>query len=413
MTNAVVSIIMPVYNGERFIAKAIDSVLAQSHRQWEVIIINDGSTDSTATVVAQFTDTRIHCIHQENMGLAGARNTGINAAKGKFLAFLDADDEWVPRFLERCVSELMSDGDLVGVYTFNYHIDQDGLQLPRPGAQFVSSEAMYQRLLEGGFFPPCAVVMRTQVVIDVGLFDSGLQGQGTEDWDLWLRVTNQYTIRCIPEPLALYRIYPSSMSTNAGLMHANRMAVLTKHFGAPAGDPSTWSASKRRGYAFAFRTAALGYIAQQEIDEGWRYFAQGVETEPLLLQRLDTFYELALGDQPRGYRGEARKIDIATNGAEMLRWLDVLFASASAPVQAQKSATYANAHLALAMLNDQAGDWYAARRHLRQAVKSDPGLLCDTQVVRRWLKLLAGRRLAGGLGRLRPDTLGDLPSLAE
>ena len=81
-------------------------------------------------------------------------------------------------------------------------------------------------------------------------------------------------------------------------MHVNRLAVLTKHFGPPEGDPVAWSTEKRQAYAFAYRTTALGYIAQEEPDEGWRYLLRAVETYPGLLDRLDTFYELAWATNP-------------------------------------------------------------------------------------------------------------------
>ncbi|MDW8319665.1 MAG: hypothetical protein RMN53_17705, partial [Anaerolineae bacterium] len=179
----------------------------------------------------------------------------------------------------------------------------------------------------------------------------------------------------------------------------NRMAVLAKHFGPPEGDPRTWPAEKRTGYAFAYRATALGYIAQHEPDEGWRFLRCAVETDPAILAQLSTFYELALGDQPRGYRGEARLVDLARNGADMLRRLDDLFVSAPPSVQALRGLAYGNAYLALAMLSDQAGDWAAARRYMRRAIRCHPAFLRDPSVVRRLVKLHMGRRLASSLRR--------------
>lgn len=392
---------MPVYNGEAFITRAIESVLAQTHPHWELIVVNDGSIDDTGDVVAQFTDPRIRCIHQENRGLARARNTGIGEAQGQYLAFLDSDDEWVPQFLERCIAALESESKLAGVYTFNYHIDQNGVRLPKLGGQVVPPEALHDRLLQGGFFPPCAVVARASVVQAVGLFDTGLEGQGAEDWDLWLRIAQLFPMQGIPEPLARYRVYSGSMSTGAAKMYACRMSVLAKHYGPPVGDPPAWPADKRQAYAFAYRTTALGYIAQMDADEGWRYLSKAVEIEPHLLQRLDTFYELALGDQARGYRGQAELVDVRHDGVEMLRRMDTLFAAASPPVQALRGVGYGNAYLALAMLSDQAGDWSAARRYLKQAIRSYPRLLRDPLVVRRLLKLSLGQRTANNLRQTR------------
>ena len=394
-----VTIVMPVYNGEAFIAEAIESVIAQTYPHWELIVVDDGSTDGTATIVRAFDDPRIRYTYQENQGLAAARNTGIRAAQGEYLAFLDADDEWTPQFLQKCVDVLAADETLAGVYTRNYFIDQKGNVLPQLGGRVVPDHTFRNRLLEGGFFPPHAALVRTEVVREVGLFHTQLEGQGTEDWHLWLRISQRYTMRGIPEPLARYRVYPGSMSTDASSMHANRIAVLAKHFSFPGGDPVTWSEEKRRAYGFAYRSAALGYIQQSQPDEGWRFLAQAVSTWPHLLERLDTFYELACGDQPRGYRGQAGSLDIDGNGAEMLKRLDALFAERGS-LEPLRRLAYSNAYLALGMLSDQAGRWAAARRYLFQAIVANPRLLGSYLVVRRLLKLCAGQRLVRAGRRL-------------
>lgn len=391
-----VSVIIPCYNHARYLPHAVNSVIAQTFTDWEAIIVDDGSTDNTRKVAAQFTDPRIHYIYQQNRGLSAARNTGIRAAQGEYLAFLDADDEWEDRFLEVCLAELVANTSIAAVVTLAAFIDQNGKILPKLGGQVVSEPRFRLRLIEGGFFPPNAILVRIDDVRQVGMFDETLTS--VEDWDLWLRITgNGGKFLSISKPLARYRVVTGSMSTNAGRMHANRVAVLAKHFGPPEGDPVTWPDEKRHGYAFAYRTTALGYIAQQEPDQGWRFLRQAIEIDPVILQRLDTFYELALGDQPRGYRGQAELVDIQGNGAEMLRRLEDIFASASPPVQALRSMAYGNAYLALAMLSEQANDWPAARSYLRRAIQSQPGLLRDPLVGRRLFKLSLGQRAAENL----------------
>ena len=106
-----VSVIVPSYNhAHYYVSLAIKSVLAQIYTDWEAIVVNDGSTDETEAVFAQFTDPRIRYIYQENQGLSAARNTGIRTAQEDCLAFLDADDEWEPDFLRCCVDALVHDG---------------------------------------------------------------------------------------------------------------------------------------------------------------------------------------------------------------------------------------------------------------------------------------------------------------
>ncbi len=398
--DSLVSVIIPVFNQARFVACAINAVLSQTWKYLELIVVDDGSIDDSSKIIASFPDPRIHYVYQRNQGLSAARNTGIRLAQGEYLAFLDADDEWEPSFLDICVRTLANQETLDAVITLVRFIDETGAILPQSAGQMVSSSELRSRLLEGGFFPPNALLVRTKAVHAAGLFDESLTS--VEDWDLWLRITaNGGAMLTIPQSLARYRVYPGSMSTNAGRMHANRMAVLTKHFGPPEGDPTLWPAEKRTGFAFAHRAAALGYIAQHDPDEGWRHLHQAVMIEPSLLQRLDTFYELALGDQPRGYRGLAHLLDIERNGREMLGRLDALFAEVGEPVRAYRSAAYGNAYLALAMLSDQAGEWRDARAYFYQAVRRHPALLRDPAVLRRFLKLHAGRRTVGWLRRLR------------
>lgn len=400
-----VSVIIPCYNHAHYLSYAVRSVLGQTYIDWEAIIVDDGSIDDTRNVAAQFTDPRIQYIYQTNQGLSAARNTGIRVAQGEYLAFLDADDEWEPRFLEACVEALAEQKPITAVVTLARLIDENSAELPRLGGQVIRPEAFHARLVEGGFFPPNAALVRAEVVRREGLFDETLTS--VEDWDLWLRITgNGGVMLTIPEPLARYRVSTGSMSTNTARMHANRMAVLAKHFGPPVGNPLAWSIDKRHGYAFACRITALGYIAQQDADEGWRFMRRAVETDPFLLERLDTFYELALGDQPRGYRGEARLLSIAANGEEMLRRLDALLASACSPVQALRGAAFGNAYLALAMLSDQAGDWASARRYLYRAIQAKPALLRDLSVVRRFTKLLLGQRVIRSARRLWPRSVG-------
>src|SRR5437867_1216291 len=161
-----ISVIMPVYNGEAFIAEAIRSVIAQTYACWELIVVDDGSIDNTRQVVSGFTDQRIAYISQENQGLAAARNTGIQHSKGEYLAFLDHDDLWAPTFLERCVSalQLVGSGHLVGVYTSYVHIAEDGGPLPQAGCTIAPPAQLYMRLLEGGLFPPHAALTRATAV---------------------------------------------------------------------------------------------------------------------------------------------------------------------------------------------------------------------------------------------------------
>ena len=388
-----ISVIIPCYNHGHFLCNALDSVLAQTFGQWEAIVIDDGSTDTTAEVAGGYSDMRIRYIYQDNAGLSAARNRGIYAAKGGYLAFLDADDEWEAEFLSACYQRLENENSIAAVFTRCRYITPEGNLLPGIGGQEIEPEDFRSRLLEGGFFPVHAALVRATALKSGGLFDTSLTS--VEDWDLWLRISEKQGLRGIAPPLARYRVYPGSMSTNTARMHANRMAVLSKIFGGPASDVSDWPDEKRIAYAFAYRTTALGYLAQGEDELGWHWMEAAFVIWPMLLNRLDTFYELACKDQQRGYRGQAPLLDIKANGREMLGRLDGLWGSAPPDLLLHKNAALGYAHLALGMLYDQAGDWAQARMHLLAAVRANRKLLRDPGVQRRLVKVsLLNPRLA-------------------
>ena len=141
MENILVSIILPTYNRSEFIGKAIESVLAQTHGNWECVIVDDGSTDNTDEVLAVYGDPRFVCLRQENQGVSGARNTGLAACKGDVVALLDSDDEWLPTKLETQLSYMRNNG---------YEISQTE-EIWIRGGKRVNQPAKYAKP-EGWFF---------------------------------------------------------------------------------------------------------------------------------------------------------------------------------------------------------------------------------------------------------------------
>jgi glycosyltransferase involved in cell wall biosynthesis len=398
MTSATVSVIIPAYNQANYLAEALRSVLAQTRSDWEAIIVDDGSTDHTAVIAAGFNDARVRYIYQANQGLSGARNTGVQIAGGEYLAFLDSDDELEPEFLQVCVEALETDRTLAAVHTLTRFIDQAGKLLPDIGSRALVGEAFRQQLRRGGFFPPVSVVVRKEAVLEAGLFDTRLTS--VEDWDVWLKISQRHPMRGLARPLVRYRVYPGSMSTNAPRMLANRLMVIAKHVGDPTGDPNVWPDDKRQFYGHAYLKSALEHIQQHQFERGWELAQQAVTIWPPLLTRLDTFYELACGDQIKGYRSQAARLNIEGNGQAMLTWLDRLFAAPTPPPHTLRGPAYGNAHLALGLLFDRAGQWGAARRHVAHAVTSSPRLL-SYSVLRRFIKLCLGQRLVTSLRTLR------------
>lgn len=397
-----VSIIIPCYNHAHFLANAVQSVMAQTYANWEIIIVDDGSSDNTAEAAAAFNDPRIHYTYQENKGLSGARNTGIRAAQGEYLAFLDADDEWCPDFLERCLTmlEAINDARIVGVYTSHVHIDETGQVLPQRGSSVIAPEDLPDRLIAGNFFPVHAVIISAAVVREVGLFDEELRA--TEDKDLWFRITRHYTLQGIPEPLARYRVYPGSMSTNAADMHANRMTVLQKHFGPDDSNPKQWSAQKQLAYSRGYRVSALGYFSQEDNQIGWDLLMQGACISPKLLSDIKTYYEIACIMQPRGYRGnKINGPDLHNIGERILNALRKRLDKADEPLRSFYPMARGSAYLAMAQLADKSGDWQLARQYMWRSFITYPKIMLSANHMRRAIKLIMGQKIAAKLRSLK------------
>ncbi len=169
-----VSVILPVYNGASTIGRALSSVFAQSFTDYEIVVVDDGSTDDTPSVLASY-GGRIHVVSQANHGLSGARNAGAFAARGELLAFVDDDDEWMPEKLARCVAVLDQDPNCVLVYTGAVRVDRAGTPMPTPTqnglTDLVDSPTMAQMLERPWNAVPSQFVVRRAVFNRCGGFD--------------------------------------------------------------------------------------------------------------------------------------------------------------------------------------------------------------------------------------------------
>lgn len=211
-----VSVIMPAHNTARYIEDAIDSVLEQGYRPLELIVIDDGSTDGTVELLQRY-GNRIRLITQSNKGAGAARNQGLQAAQGEFIAFLDSDDLWLPGKVAAQVTHLQLNPDIGLVFSRwgRWEPDQMGdFTLPErdeqatdtpPGVVPERSGWLYNRLLFGSALHTITVMMRRSLVQQVGLFDTGLKrGQ---DYDYWIRASRHTQIHQLDRVFALYRLH--------------------------------------------------------------------------------------------------------------------------------------------------------------------------------------------------------------
>lgn len=223
-----VSVIIPTYGRANIVSQAIKSVLTQTYKDYEIIVVNDGSTDNTPEVIAQF-GNEIRIIHQTNKGLSAARNTGIRASQGDYIAFLDDDDLWEPHKLETQIPILESLHKIGLIYSdMLFFSGQDLLPgsynkyYPTPSIQLLWN------LFYVNYIPVPTVVVRRECLDEVGLFDETLTA--CEDYDLWLRIIAKYPVHFVNDLLARYRLSENSMSQDGERMLFNYLRVKEKAF---------------------------------------------------------------------------------------------------------------------------------------------------------------------------------------
>jgi teichuronic acid biosynthesis glycosyltransferase TuaG len=213
-----IAVIMPAYNAARFIGESIQSVINQTYENWELIIVDDGSTDDTKTIVSIFLhDNRIKYIFQKNAGQASARNNGINKSKANYIAFLDSDDTWEKDKLSKQIEYFENDNiDLV--YGPSYIMNSNGerhILKMTPEVGIYSGQFLVNKLILGSFFIPMLTVMvKKNILIQIGLFNESKSIKNAEDFDLWLRIASKgFSIMCMSETLSNYRIHENQSTS--------------------------------------------------------------------------------------------------------------------------------------------------------------------------------------------------------
>ncbi len=272
------SAVIPTYNRAQKAARAVESVLAQTVKDYDVWVIDDGSTDATAEVLAPFFD-RIHYVAQANRGVAEARNRGIQESGGKYIAILDSDDRWRPPKLA-AISRAIQAYPRAGLFYSQWEVVNEageGLWVDR--SRQVKGSA-YHTLLKGDFLAASSAVMSRECLEKVGGFDPAMEP--CEDWDLWLRISREYEIRLVPEALVAFEHIPQNKATsniNKWLTAHDR--VIEKAF---AADP-TLSAANRQEVK-ANLEYVKGRVCLQPGSEGAAldHFRQAVSLQPSLLK---------------------------------------------------------------------------------------------------------------------------------
>ena len=392
-----VSVIMPAYNAAAYVAEAIASVLAQTWRDWELIVVDDGSTDDTAAVVDRFGGL-IHHIYQENQGGSAARNRAIEASTGEFIAFLDADDLWLPEFLETQINRLKSNPSAGVAYSWWCYVDARGQLLPESGRPRNRGQLLPELVMRN-VFPLIAALMRRQCIEQVGLFDEQLQED--ENWDLWLRIARAgCAFELSPHMLAKYRVHGRNKSMAIQRMERNQLAVLNKFY-LQYGLPEDLHTLSTRAYANVFLSSAVSHYRVGDTEAVYEAFAKAVRVWPRLLVQTDTYYRLICADQPPGYRNTQFFKDLGRATSRISDLLDRVFAdpllAEAAPGLRQKAE--AQALLSLAWHYYLAGDGTAVRHCLSDMVRKSPQAALKREVRGLLVRSFVGRRRVARLRR--------------
>jgi glycosyltransferase involved in cell wall biosynthesis len=296
-----VSVVTTTYNCATYIVTTVECVLAQTWRDFEYIVIDDGSTDNTRELLEPYLD-RITYIHQENMRYSPARNRGIRAAHGEYLAFLDSDDLWEPTKLEKQVAVLDQHPEVALVHTRTDFIDTQGqptrfsgMQVFGPeGDQVVIGDPRKELFFGAHVLTPSSAMVRRSMLDAAGAFDETLSYG--EDWDVWVRLAQYGSFAYIPEVLSHYRVFGWEKilkRESSEELLVQPLRTIEKARKLWPGDPAEGQALYEQGMAVIYLRAALSSYQLGEGDLGNGYMAKAAAVDPKLSER-DRLFTIAL-----------------------------------------------------------------------------------------------------------------------
>jgi len=275
-----VSVIIPTYNRAHLVGRAIQSVLNQTFKDFELIVVDDSSTDNTDDIIKEFQkkDDRITYLkHEKNKGGSAARNTGIKAARGEYIAFQDSDDEWFPEKLGKQMRIFESASLEIGVvYTGFWRIENDR-KIYIPASWVIQKEGkIYKELLKWNFVTTQSILVRKVCFDRVGYFDENLPR--LQDWELVIRLSKYYNFKCIDEPLLTSPFTPDSISANQDALIKAYELILEKHY----------EEFKEDKGLLARHQGSIGSLLCQRgnLNQGRRYLLKAIKSHPLNLKYL-------------------------------------------------------------------------------------------------------------------------------
>lgn len=277
-TQPKVSVITPTYNRARYIEEAIDSALAQTYPNVEIIVVDDGSTDETPAILKGYGD-KISCFYQDYQGVSAALNLGIKNSSGQYLAILDDDDIWLPEKLELQVAYMEAHPEVGMVHADMLVLSErsgDSRPRKRELSRPIPSGYVLPELIQRNFIFGCAALVRRSCLDEVGLFDPELQA--AEDYNLWLRIARRFSITYMDRPLAIFRLHATNITRDPLFMQEWHLKALKKmvHL-----DPRVLHEVGKNVVQFtiSFNTAYL-FFSQELYKEARWNFAEALRSRP-------------------------------------------------------------------------------------------------------------------------------------
>lgn len=277
----VVSVIIPIYNSEQYLADTLDSVFNQTLQNFEIVAVDDGSPDNSAAVIKTYQKKypgKIKYIKQENKGIAGARNTGIKNAKGEYIAFLDADDQWYPMRLQLAV-ELFEQNPEVALVHSNCDIMlPDGKVVPLKRTDDPAPEGMIfdKLVLRQATISCLSATFRRAVCSEIGYLDENRICMGVDDRDYWIRIAKNHPVGFISERLAMWRCHDNNYSSNIDKMFQGRFYVHKKLSLETFADRKLFL----KGLYTIFKETADRYLIASQHQSAVRYYSKAIMVWP-------------------------------------------------------------------------------------------------------------------------------------
>ncbi len=276
-----ISVIIPTYNRAEYLKQAIDSVLAQTFKAFEIIVVDDASTDNTKDIISAYGD-RVRYVYQDNKERAAARNRGIAAAEGKFVAFLDSDDIWMPAHLSECYKTITKNKRSGFVYSGSYSADEKGRVLSRMKAVPLKGDALYYMMSEfsSGGCNASSCLIKKELFDTAGYFNEDRELSGSEDWEMWVRAASAAEVFFTGRYTVKIRNHDNQTSVNTERMARSMTKAMETVYENKELLPRI-AKLKKRAYSSVYVIISINYYAAGDMRSARGYLRKAVVLYPL------------------------------------------------------------------------------------------------------------------------------------